>query len=94
MWVYIASTVLGLVSVSSLSVLFVNWYSRRCIKDSLVLVQSKLDEFESIAKTYTEHGTPIELQSVIENLEGVMEELQYLQDNNSEYLHGSSVQEE
>ena len=94
MWICIASTVLGLVSVSSLSVLFVNWYSRRCIKDSLVLVQSKLDEFESIAKTYTEHGTPIELQSVIENLEGVMEELQYLQDNNSEDLQASSLKEE
>ena len=94
MWICIASTVLGLVSVSSLSVLFVNWYSRRCIKQSMELVQSKLDEFESIAKTYTEHGTPIELQSVIENLEGVMEELQYLQDNNSEDLQGSSLKEE
>ena len=94
MWICIASTVLGLVSVSTLSVWFINWYSQRCIKDSLVLVQSKLDEFESIAKTYTEGGTPFELQSVIENLEGVMEELQYLQDNNSEDLQGSSLKEE
>eukprot|EP01046_Picozoa_sp_COSAG06_P087110 COSAG06_NODE_33639_length_486_cov_12.173127_2_plen_55_part_00 len=51
----------------------------------MVLVKEQLDEFQSIANTYTENGTPSELQFMIESLEGVMEELQFIQDNNQKH---------
>ena len=71
-----------MLGVSIVSMWFAKWYSKRCIKQSMVLVKEQLDEFQSIANTYTENGTPTELQVMIESLEGVMEELQFIQDNN------------
>ena len=71
-----------MLGVSIASMWFAKWYSQRCIKQSMALVKEQLDEFQSIANTYTKNGTPTELQLMIESLEGVMEELQYLQDNN------------
>ena len=70
---------------SSFSIWFAQWYSRRCVKQSMALVKEQLDEFQSIANTYTENGTPSELQFMIESLEGVMEELQFIQDNNQKH---------
>ena len=70
---------------SLVAVKFTDWYSKRCVKNSMAIVQSKLREFETIANTYTENGTPDELQAMIESLEGMMDELQMLEDNNREY---------
>ena len=52
------------------------------LKKAMVTVQAKLREFETIADTYTENGTPDELQAMIEGLEEMMDELQMLEDNN------------
>jgi hypothetical protein len=46
------------------------------------IVREKLRKYESIANTYTENGTPGELQALMEQLEEMMDELQMLEDNN------------
>ena len=58
------------------------WYTGRRVKQSMEIVQSKLREFETIADTYTKNGTPDELQDLMENLEEMMDELQFIDDNN------------
>jgi len=68
---------------SILAVKFTDWYSKRCVKNSMAIVQAKLREFEAIANTYTENGTPDELQAMIGNLEEMMDELQMFEDNNA-----------
>lgn len=61
------------------------WYARRRVKQSMEIVQSKLREFETIANTYTKNGTPDELQDLMENLEEMMDELQFIDDNNKNH---------
>ena len=73
---------IALTTGSILAVKFTDWYSKRCVKNSMAIVQAKLREFEAIANTYTENGTPDELQAMIEGLEEMMDELQMLEDNN------------
>ena len=67
---------------SILAVKFTDWYSKRCVMQSMAIVQAKLREYETIANTYTKGGTPEELRTMIEGLEGMMDELQMLEDNN------------
>ncbi len=76
---------IALTTGSILAVKFTDWYSKRCVKNSMAIVQAKLREFETIADTYTENGTPDELQAMIESLEEMMDELQMLEDNNREH---------
>ena len=74
---------IALTTGSILAVKFTDWYSKRCVKNSMAIVQAKLREFEAIANTYTENGTPDELQAMIDNLEEMMDELQMFEDNNA-----------
>ena len=67
---------------SILAVKFTDWYSKRCVMQSMAIVQAKLREYETIANTYTKGGTPEELRTMIEGLEEMMDELQMLEDNN------------
>ena len=73
---------IALTTGSIIAVKFTDWYSKRCVAQSMVIVQAKLREFEAIANTYTENGTSDELQAMIEGLEEMMDELQMLEDNN------------
>ena len=57
------------------------WYAKRCAENSKKIVNEKLLHFQSIANTYTDNGTPKELQKMIEDLEEVMEELKFLDQN-------------
>ena len=47
------------------------------------IVQRKLREFETIAGTYTKNGTPQELKKLMGELEEIMDELQFIDDNNA-----------
>ena len=46
------------------------------------IVQRKLREFETIANMYTKNGTPQELKKLMGELEEIMDELQFIDDNN------------
>ena len=83
MWTQVLTPLVALMTGSFLAVKFTDWYSKRCVKNSMAIVQSKLQFFEAIANTYTENGTPDELQAMIESLEEMMDELQMLEDNNN-----------
>ena len=85
MWTLTLTPFVALMTGSLVAVKFTDWYSKRCVAQSMAIVQSKLREFETIANTYTENGTPDELQAMIESLEGMMDELQMLEDNNREH---------
>ena len=50
-------------------------YALKKVDDSLKIT---LRQFQDIASSYTDHGTPEELQMMIEGLEEVMEELKFL----------------
>ena len=83
MWTQVLTPFVALMTGSLVAVKFTDWYSKRCVKNSMAIVQAKLREFETIANTYTENGTPDELQAMIESLEEMMDELQMLEDNNN-----------
>jgi hypothetical protein len=51
-------------------------YAQKKVNESLRIT---LEQYHSIANSYTENGTPDELQAMIENLEEVMEELKFLE---------------
>ena len=78
----LTSLIVLFVTGSILVVKFTDWYSKRCVAQSTAIVQAKLREYETIANTYTKGGTPEELRTMIEGLEGMMDELQMLEDNN------------
>ena len=59
----------------------VGWYAKRQVEHSKRTVTIKLKQFQDVANTYTEHGTPEELQNMIEQLEEVMEEIKFLEQN-------------
>ena len=73
---------IALMAGSILTVKFTDWYSKRCVAQSMKVVEQKLREFETIASTYTKGGTPEELRTMIGGLEEMMDELQMLEDNN------------
>jgi hypothetical protein len=79
MWIQVLIAVLTMPIVA---VAFTDWYSKRCVTQAKEIVRGKLREYESIANTYTENGTPGELQALMEQLEEMMDELQMLEDNN------------
>lgn len=61
------------------------WYSKRCAEQAKLKLCETLEHFQAIANTYTENGTPEELQRLIEDLEGLMEELNELSHNSDEF---------
>ena len=71
----LTSLIVLFVTGSLVEVKFADWYSKRCVKNSMAIVQAKLREFETIANAYTENGTPDELQAMIGNLEEMMDEV-------------------
>jgi len=76
MWL-LASVCVSVMAVIGLPMMlktFAQWKARQSL-------QATLNQFYVIANTYTEHGTPEELQTMIEGLEEVMEELQFLERN-------------
>ena len=80
MWIQVLIAVLTMPIVA---VKFTDWYSKRCVKQSMEIVQGKLREYETIAQQYTKNGTPEELQALMGQLEEMMDELQMLEDNNT-----------
>ena len=72
MWPYVLSCFCLLVSVPWLTKV----YAQKKVNESL---QITLEQYRSIANSYTENGTPDELQVMIEDLEEVMEELKSLE---------------
>jgi len=77
MWIVIAA-----ILTISITPYLTKWYAKRRAQQSVQIVQGKLREFETIANTYTKNGTPRELQKLMEQLEEVMDELQFIDDNN------------
>ena len=77
MWILIAA-----ILTISITPYLTKWYAKRRAQQSVQIVQGKLREFETIANTYTKNGTPRELQKLMEQLEEVMDELQFIDDNN------------
>ena len=54
------------------------------------IVQRKLREFETIADMYTKNGTPQELRKLMGELEEIMDELQFIDDNNANNANNKS----
>ena len=77
MWILIAA-----ILTISITPYLTKWYAKRRAQQSKEIVHGKLREFETIANTYTKNGTPRELQKLMEQLEEVMDELQFIDDNN------------
>ena len=72
MWFYVLPCFCLLVSIPWLTKV----YAQQKVNESLRIT---LEQYRSIANSYTENGTPYELQAMIENLEEVMEELKFLE---------------
>mgnify|MGYP004172947277 CR=1 FL=1 len=72
MWFYVLPCLCLLVSIPWLTKV----YAQKKVNESLRIT---LEQYRSIANSYTENGTPYELQAMIENLEEVMEELKFLE---------------
>ena len=77
MWIVIAATL-----AVSITPFATRWYAKRRTTQSLRIVQEKLREFETIAGMYTKNGTPQELAQMMGELEEIMDELQFIDDNN------------
>ena len=77
MWILISA-----ILAVSMTPLATRCYARRRAKQSMDIVQRKLREFETIAGTYTKNGTPQELRKLMGELEEIMDELQFIDDNN------------
>ena len=77
MWIVIAA-----ILTISITPYLTKWYAKRRTTQSMRIVQEKLREFETIADMYTKDGTPQELRKLMEQLEEVMDELQFIDDNN------------
>jgi len=74
MWTYIIPSVCFVMSIPILTKWFAEYHVNRTRK-------LLLEQFQSIANSYTENGTPAELAQMIEDLEEVMEELKFLEKN-------------
>ena len=80
MWGILVSVALcGAVSITPY---LTQWYAKRRTQQSVDIVQRKLREFETIADMYTKNGTPQELRKLMGELEEIMDELQFIDDNN------------
>lgn len=82
MWT--TTTLWTLACAAAVPVLVFNWtqwYTRRCVDQSKNKVNERLEHFQAIADTYTKEGTPEELQRMITELHGLMEELEFLERN-------------
>ena len=77
MWILIAATL-----AVSITPFATRWYAKRRTTQSMRIVQEKLREFETIADMYTKNGTPQELRKLMGELEEIMDELQFIDDNN------------
>ena len=77
MWILIAATL-----AVSITPFATRWYAKRRTTQSMRIVQAKLREFETIADMYTKNGTPQELRKLMGELEEIMDELQFIDDNN------------
>ena len=77
MWILIAATL-----AVSITPFATRWYAKRRTTQSMRIVQEKLREFETIADMYTKDGTPQELRKLMGELEEIMDELQFIDDNN------------
>ena len=77
MWMLI-----GAIVVVSITPFATRWYAKRRTTQSMRIVQEKLREFETIADMYTKNGTPQELRKLMGELEEIMDELQFIDDNN------------
>ena len=73
---------IGAILAVSLTPFATRWYAKRRTQQSVDIVQRKLREFEIIAGTYTKNGTPQELRKLMGELEEIMDELQFIDDNN------------
>ena len=77
MWILISA-----ILAVSITPFATRWYAKRRTTQSMRIVQEKLREFETIAGTYTKNGTPQELRKLMGELEEIMDELQFIDDNN------------
>ena len=77
MWILISA-----ILVVSITPFATRWYAKRRTTQSMRIVQEKLREFETIADMYTKNGTPQELRKLMGELEEIMDELQFIDDNN------------
>ena len=73
---------IGAIVVVSITPFATRWYAKRRTTQSMRIVQRKLREFETIAGMYTNNGTPQELAQMMGELEEIMDELQFIDDNN------------
>ena len=78
MWILIAATL-----AVSITPFATRWYAKRRTTQSMRIVQDKLREFETIAGMYTKDGTPQELRKLMGDLEEIMDELQFIDENNT-----------
>ena len=74
---------IGVIAVVSIPPFATRWYAKRRTTQSMRIVQDKLREFETIAGMYTKDGTPQELAKVMGDLEEIMDELQFIDENNT-----------
>ena len=74
---------IGAILAVSLTPFATRWYAKRRTQQSVEIVQRKLREFETIADMYTKDGTPQELAKVMGDLEEIMDELQFIDENNT-----------
>ena len=82
MWILISA-----ILAVSLTPFATRWYAKRRTQQSVDIVQRKLREFETIADMYTKNGTPQELKTLMGELEEIMDELQFIDDNNVNNKH-------
>ena len=80
MWILIAATL-----AVSITPFATRWYVKRRTTQSMRIVQEKLREFETIADMYTKDGTPQELRKLMGELEEIRDELQFIDDNNTNH---------
>ena len=73
-------TLLGATLLTLCVVVSIPWLTKVYAQKKVIeVLEMSVKHYHDIANTYTEHGTPEELQSMIEDLEEVMEELQFLE---------------
>ena len=72
MWMY---WVIGVVGMLSVGLPAVGYFTKAL---ALHHMRATIQQYNDIAATYTEHGTPDELQHMLEELHGLMEELNEL----------------
>ena len=72
MWMY---WVIGVVGMLSVGLPAVGYFTKAL---ALHHMRATIQQYKDIAATYTEHGTPDELQHMLEELQGLMEELNEL----------------